>query len=64
LQGASAPFFKVARSAKPRCHCNEKGGKMAKTKDGKKIVEVRRHKRRLANGKIVVVPEYRRSTPN
>jgi len=37
--------------------------KMAKTKDGKKIVEVRRHKRRLANGKIVVVPEYRRSTP-
>jgi len=36
---------------------------MAKTKDGKKIVEVRRHKRRLANGKIVVVPEYRRSTP-
>jgi len=37
---------------------------MAKTKGGKKIVEVHRHYRRLPNGKRVLVKEYRKSTPN
>jgi len=37
---------------------------MAKTKKGKKIVEVRRHYRHLSNGKRIFVREYRRSTPS
>ena len=37
---------------------------MAKTKQGKKIVEVREHKRKPKKGKQVVVKEHRRSTPN
>lgn len=37
---------------------------MAKTKKGKKIVEVRRHFRILPDGKRVLVKEYRKSTPN
>ena len=37
---------------------------MAKTKQGKKIVEVHEHKRKLRNGKRIVVKEHRRSTPN
>jgi hypothetical protein len=44
-----------------------KGGKMAKTKLGKKIVEAHAHKRRCGNcktKKVVKVREYRRSTPN
>jgi len=37
---------------------------MAKTKKGKKIVEVHKHYRRLPNGKRVLVREHRKSTPN
>jgi hypothetical protein len=37
---------------------------MAKTKGGKKIIEVQKHKRKLANGKIIIVREHRKSTPN
>jgi len=37
---------------------------MAKTKNGKKIVETKSHIRKLSNGKKVRVREYRRSTPN
>jgi len=37
---------------------------MAKTKNGKKIVEVRRHFRILSNGKRILVREHRKSTPN
>lgn len=37
---------------------------MAKTKKGKKIIEVRRHYRVLPNGKRIFVREYRKSTPN
>jgi hypothetical protein len=37
---------------------------MAKTKEGKKIVEVRKHYRKLDNGKKVLVREHRKSTPN
>jgi hypothetical protein len=37
---------------------------MAKTKEGKKIVEVRSHYRKLDNGKKVLVREHRKSTPN
>lgn len=37
---------------------------MAKTKKGKKIVEVRAHYRKLKSGKRIKIPEYRRSTPN
>lgn len=37
---------------------------MAKTKQGKKIVEVRRHFRTLPSGKRILVKEHRKSTPN
>lgn len=37
---------------------------MAKTKTGKKIVEVHSHWRKLKGGKRIKVREYRRSTPN
>ncbi len=37
---------------------------MAKTREGKKIVEVRKHTRTLGNGKKVKVREHRKSTPN
>ena len=37
---------------------------MAKTKKGKKIVEIRSHYRKLKNGKHVRVREHRKSTPN
>lgn len=37
---------------------------MAKTKEGKKIVEVRKHTRMLDNGKKITVREHRKSTPN
>ena len=37
---------------------------MAKTKKGKKIVEVHAHARRNRKGKKVKVREFRRSTPN
>lgn len=36
---------------------------MAKTKKGKKIVEVHSHTRKLDNGKKIKVREYRRSVP-
>jgi ASC-1-like (ASCH) protein len=36
---------------------------MAKTKAGKKIVEVRSHYRKLKGGKRIKVREFRRSTP-
>ena len=36
---------------------------MAKTKDGKKIVPVKPHTRKVG-GKTVKVPGHRRSTPN
>ena len=37
---------------------------MAKTKKGKKIVEIKKHTRTLKSGKKVTVREHRRSTPN
>lgn len=37
---------------------------MAKTQKGKKIVEVRKHYRKLKNGNKVLVREHRKSTPN
>ena len=36
---------------------------MAKTKKGKKIVEVKKHYRKLKNGKRIKIREHRRSTP-
>jgi len=36
---------------------------MAKTKEGKKIVEVRSHIR-IVDGKRIHIREYRKSTPN
>ncbi len=36
---------------------------MAKTREGKKIIEVRRHYRKV-NGKRILVREHRKSTPN
>jgi hypothetical protein len=37
---------------------------MAKTKKGKKIVEVRAHTRKGKKGKKIKVREFRRSTPD
>lgn len=37
---------------------------MAKTAQGKKIVPVKQHSRKLPNGKTVRVKPHRKSTPN
>tara|TARA_Y100000310_G_C20530162_1_gene738021 strand:+ start:927 stop:1040 length:114 start_codon:yes stop_codon:yes gene_type:complete len=37
---------------------------MAKTKAGKKIIEVKEYKKKLKSGKNVVIKEHRRSTPD
>lgn len=37
---------------------------MAKTKKGKKIIEVRGHIRELPSGRRIRVREHRKSTPN
>ena len=37
---------------------------MAKTEEGKKVVPVKEHYRKLPNGKRIKVSRHKRSTPN
>ncbi|MBI2446534.1 MAG: hypothetical protein HYV51_01795 [Parcubacteria group bacterium] len=61
MNRGEAAFFVVKR---PKLFKLSKIKNMAKTKKGKKIVEVRTHWRKIGKDKRIKIHEHRRSTPN